>query len=163
MTNNNNKNKKKKGTNHTGTTTFIPPTINNEGVTLTTNNMQELLSYGNVKKIVELETKVDSLEKSIKDINSRIFSIRKKENRLLNRFGWTLIMANILIGILAGIIVFVFIDFVYPYLDNLLKNHQGQFWTITTISAGILIAICKLWWEVQKFAIYVKNRDQKEE
>ena len=156
----NNKRKKKKGENYTETRTFNPPLENSASATLPIENQPQSIIYENIARVVEIDRKINSIEKDIVNIKYEVSSLKEKENRLLNRFGWILIMANILIGVLVALIIFIFVDFVYPFLEETLQNHQGQFWFITTFAALILGAICSLWWKVEKFAIYIKNRDK---
>lgn len=130
--------------------------INGKDNTLDAKNTQYYEIY---KKIIELETVTNQLTAQIKSINSNISSIRKKENRLLNRFGWTLIMANILLGILAGIIVLGYFQFFYPTLQKNI-NSEGTMELLKWMMFGILGFLATIWVSVMKFAKYIRKRDQ---
>ena len=134
---------------------IISKTIDNE------NNNGLLNSYDLVSKIVELENKYNDLATQTKRINSNIDSIRCKENRLLNRFGWTLIMANVLLGILCGITVLGYFQFIYPELKKYIEN-EGTFEFISYIIFAIIGLLFTTWVSVLKFADYIKKRDQGE-
>ena len=122
-------------------------------------NPQDFQYYEIYEKIIELKTVTNQLTTQIKSINSNISSIRKKENRLLNRFGWTLIMANILLGILAAIIVLGYFQFFYPTLQKNI-NSEGTMELLKWIMFGILGALVTIWISVMKFANYIRKRDQ---
>ena len=120
MMNNNvyNKKKNKKG-NNTETSTL--PITSIDGTTInSTNNIEANPQYYELyKKVIELESENKQLAIQVKNICSNVSSIRKKENRLLNRFGWTLIMANILLGVLSGVVVLGYFQFLYPTLQKI--------------------------------------------
>lgn len=112
MNNNENSKKKNKKTNNTGTRTFSIASI--DGSVVNPYVKDDILNpqyYEIYKKIIELETQNQQLTTQVKNLNSNVSSIRKKENRLLNRFGWTLIMANILLGVLAVMVVLGYFQF----------------------------------------------------
>lgn len=160
MINNNvyNKKKNKKG-NNTETSTL--PIANIDGTTINSGvNIETTPQYYELyKKIIELESQNQKLESQIKNINSNVSSIRKKENRLLNRFGWTLIMANILLGVLAGVVVLGYFQFFYPTLQKNI-NSEGVLELLKWIMFGILGILATIWFSVMKFANYIRKRDQ---
>lgn len=160
MSNNNYSKKKNKKANDTETRTFLIAGVDGSIVNSFDKNSPPNPQYYELyKKIIELETQNQQLTTQVKGINSNILSIRKKENRLLNRFGWTLIMANILLGILAAIVVLGYFQFFYPTLQKNI-NSDGVLELIKWIMFGILGALTTIWLSVMKFANYIKKRDQ---
>lgn len=160
MNNNENSKKKNKKTNNTGTRTFSIASI--DGSVVNPYVKDDILNpqyYEIYKKIIELETQNQQLTTQVKNLNSNVSSIRKKENRLLNRFGWTLIMANILLGVLAVMVVLGYFQFFYPTLQKNI-NSDGVLELIKWGMFGILGALVTIWLSVMKFANYIKNRDQ---
>lgn len=112
-----------------------------------------------VENVTNLSGKIEKLETDNKNINDSLRKIRIKENRLLNRFGWTLIMANLLLGVLAGITVLGYFQFVYPVLQKNI-NSEGVFELLKWIMFGILGFLTTIWVSVMKFADYIRKRDQ---
>lgn len=163
MMNNNvyNKKKNKKG-NNTETSTL--PIASIDGTIInSTNNMDNMevnpQYYELYKKVIELESENKQLAIYVKSIKSNVSSIRKKENRLLNRFGWTLIMANILLGVLSGVVVLGYFQFFYPTLQKNI-NSDGTLELIKWGMFGILGVLVAIWLSVMKFANYIRKRDQ---
>ncbi len=163
MMNNNvyNKKKNKKG-NNTETSTL--PIASIDGTIInSTNNMDNMevnpQYYELYKKVIELESENKQLAIYVKNIRSNVSSIRKKENRLLNRFGWTLIMANILLGVLSGVVVLGYFQFFYPTLQKNI-NSDGTLELIKWGMFGILGVLVAIWLSVMKFANYIRKRDQ---
>lgn len=163
MMNNNvyNKKKNKKG-NNTETSTL--PIASIDGTIInSTNNMDNMevnpQYYELYKKVIELESENKQLAIYVKNIKSNVSSIRKKENRLLNRFGWTLIMANILLGVLSGVVVLGYFQFFYPTLQKNI-NSDGTLELIKWGMFGILGVLVAIWLSVMKFANYIRKRDQ---
>ena len=160
MMNNNvyNKKKNKKG-NNIETSTL--PITSIDGTTInSTNNMEANPQYYELyKKVIELESENKQLAIQVKNICSNVSSIRKKENRLLNRFGWTLIMANILLGVLSGVVVLGYFQFFYPTLQKNI-NSDGTLELIKWGMFGILGILAAIWFSVMKFANYIRKRDQ---
>ena len=161
MNNNGTKKKNKKGlfteTEYTLPIADFDGSIINDKANQT--NPQAVQYYEIYEKIIELKTVTNQLTTQMKSINSNISSIRKKENRLLNRFGWTLIMANILLGILAAIIVLGYFQFFYPTLQKNI-NSEGTMELLKWIMFGILGVLVTIWISVMKFANYIRKRDQ---
>lgn len=129
----------------------------NEKTPLETYAIQSL-----IENISNLSSKIEKLESDNKNINNNLRKIRTKENRLLNRFGWTLIMANILLGVLAFITVASYFQFIYPVLQKNI-NSEGVFEFIQWSVFGIITFLSSIWLSVMKFAKYVKERDQTSE
>ena len=160
MSSNENNKKKNNKANNTGTRTFLISDIDGSvGTPLVKGDTQNPQYYELYKKIIELETQNQQLTTQVKNLNSNVSSIRKKENRLLNRFGWTLIMANILLGVLAAMVVLGYFQFFYPTLQKNI-NSEGVLELIKWGMFGILGLLVTIWVSVLKFANYIKNRDQ---
>ena len=68
-------------------------------------------------------------------------------------------MANILLGILAGIIVLGYFQFFYPMLQKNI-NSEGTMELLKWIMFGILGFLAAIWMSVMKFANYIRKRDQ---
>lgn len=123
-------------------------------------NPMEMYAFQNiVDNISNLSNKIEKLESENKKINNELSNIKTKENRLLNRFSWTLIMANTLLGVLAFVTLLGYFQFVYPTLQININN-DGVFEFLKWIVFGIIGLLAGIWWSVMKFAKYVKDRDQ---
>ena len=153
------KNKKSKRDNSTEITTLSISSNIDSSVIRRLQNNNENQFYDIYKKIIELETKYNELNEQSKKVSSNISAIRKKENRLLNRFGWTLIMANVLLAVLACLIVLGYAQFIYPTIQKNIDS-EGTLELIKWVSFTILGGIVTIWVSVMKFANYVRKRDQ---
>ena len=69
-------------------------------------------------------------------------------------------MANVFLGVLCGIVILGYFQFVYPVLQKNI-NSEGVFELIKYISFAIIGGLATIWFSVLKFAKYIKDRDQK--
>ena len=124
----------------------------------------EDVSYGNnmietFHLIFNLTQRVENLEKENKQIVNQLQKIKNRENRLLNRFGWTLIMSNILLGVFTIIMILVYFQFMYPFLQKIIKNSSIE-QLIFEVSVAIIIFLAGVWSSLVRFSNYIRKRDQ---
>ena len=118
------------------------------------------IATGLFSDVHDIQQKIEQMEEEHKLFKEDVSKIKQSENRLLNRFGWTLILANIFIGVLTCLIIFFSLKYVFPKFDEWLKNDNWIIYVIEVALTAILGFIVKLYWEVSQFAKYVKKRDQ---
>lgn len=115
-----------------------------------------------LKTIGRLTYDMELLQKENTLINNRISEMQKKENRMLNRFGWTLLIGNFGLVLLIIFITVIFINNLYPFIKEVFKEDSGSLMVFNAIAGAIFLAILGFWWKLEKLLNYVRERDSKD-
>lgn len=106
-----------------------------------------------------LTARFDKLEQNNEAFKKEIEESKHRENKLLNRFSWLILILNIGSVVLIIMAVILFIDAFYPFIKKLMEDSQGATIVIGCIGTAISGGIIAIWW---KFNEYVKKVIERE-
>ena len=144
---------------------------NSSTLTSTFNNYDENIKQNDKDsaRLIELLTttnkmsnRLDDLEKENKLLHEELNDTRTRENKLLNRFSWLLLIINIGSVVLIIMAIILFIDSFYPFIKKLIDNSLGATIVVGAIGTAISGGIIGLWWTFNKYVNKVIEREKKQ-
>ncbi len=151
----------------------INPIDDNNSSTLTSafNNYEESIKQNDKDSAILIElltttnkmsNRLDDLEKENKLLHEELNDTRTRENKLLNRFSWLLLIINIGSVVLIIMAIILFIDSFYPFIKKLIDNSLGATIVVGAIGTAISGGIIGLWWTFNKYVNKVIEREKKQ-
>ncbi len=145
------------------TTQSWNPFENNYEKTLSEINVESKKGIENENAIItslfSLTNKINDLENENRKLQKDLEETRFRENKLLNRFSWLILIINISSVLLAIILLILFINCIYPFISRLINDDIGIRVIISTLGGAILLAILGVWWELTKYIKWIKERE----
>lgn len=152
---------------------IINPIENSDSSTLTSTFNNDLESVSQSEKdsaiLIELlkttnkmSNRLDELEKENKLLHEDLNDTRTRENKLLNRFSWLLLIINFGSVVLIIMSIILFIDSFYPFIKKLIDNSLGATIVVGAIGTAISGGIIALWWTFNKYVNKVIEREKKQ-
>ena len=144
---------------------------NSSTLTSTFNNYDENIKQNDKDsaRLIELLTttnkmsnRLDALEKENKLLHEELNDTRTRENKLLNRFSWLLLIINIGSVVLIIMAIILFIDSFYPFIKKMINNSLGATIVVGAIGTAISGGIIGLWWTFNKYVNKVIEREKKQ-
>ena len=112
------------------------------------------------KSIIKINNRLDDLETENKKLTKDLKETRERENKLLNRFSWLILILNYSSAIVMFIVVFTFINSVYPFIKNLMENDIGVRVVISTVGTAIGGGIIAIWVSFNKYVKRIIEREK---
>ena len=144
---------------------------NSSTLTSTFNNYDESIKQNDKDsaRLIELLTttnkmsnRLDALEKENKLLHEELNDTRTRENKLLNRFSWLLLIINIGSVVLIIMAIILFIDSFYPFIKKMINNSLSATIVVGAIGTAISGGIIGLWWTFNKYVNKVIEREKKQ-
>ena len=144
---------------------------NSSTLTSTFNNYDENIKQNDKDsaRLIELLTttnkmsnRLDALEKENKLLHEELNDTRTRENKLLNRFSWLLLIINIGSVVLIIMAIILFIDSFYPFIKKMINNSLSATIVVGAIGTAISGGIIGLWWTFNKYVNKVIEREKKQ-
>lgn len=114
------------------------------------------------QSINRINSRLDELESENKRLQKDLNDTRTRENKLLNRFSWLILILNWGSVILLIITIILFINSLYPFLKSLIENDVGVRVAITIIGGAIGTGIIGIWGTFNKYVKEVIEREKKQ-
>lgn len=130
---------------------------NNGKETLTSREKTEI--YQSINRI---NGRLDELENENKRLQKDLNETRTRENKLLNRFSWLILILNWGSVILIIIFIILFINSIYPFIKNLIDSDVGIRVSISIIGGAIATGIIGIWLSFNKYVDKVIEREKKQ-
>lgn len=115
-----------------------------------------------LKTTNKMSNRLDELEKENKLLHEDLNDTRTRENKLLNRFSWLLLIINFGSVVLIIMSIILFIDSFYPFIKKLIDNSLGATIVVSAIGTAISGGIIGLWWTFNKYVNKVIEREKKQ-
>ena len=112
------------------------------------------------KAIVNISSKLEELAKENEFLKKEIKENREKENKLINRFSWLLIILDISATLLMIMAVILFINSFYPFIKGLMADDVGATIVIGFIGTAISGSILAVWGVFNKYFKLVLEREK---
>ena len=119
--------------------------------------LMELLKTTN-----SMANRLDELEKENKSLQEDLNDTRTRENKLLNRFSWLLLIINGGSVVMIIMSIILFIDSFYPFIKNLIENSVGATIVVGAIGTTISGGIIAVWMQFNKYVNKVIEREKKQ-
>lgn len=114
------------------------------------------------KAITILSNRLDSLENENKILHNELDNTRTRENKLLNRFSWLILIINYSMVIFIIMSLLLFFDSFYPFIKKMINDSDGAKIIIGTIGTAISGGIIGLWCTFNKYVNKVIEREKKQ-
>ena len=145
------------------------PFYNNESHTLNQNfrydsefdNSSQGIN-GVYKAITTINNRLDKLEEENKELHKELNDTRTRENKLLNRFSWLILILDIGSAILIIMSIILFFDSIYPFIKKLMDTSIGATFVFGAIGTAISGGIIALWCTFNKYVKEVIEREKKQ-
>lgn len=115
-----------------------------------------------LKTTTQMNERLDKLEQENKLLQEDLKETRERENKLLNRFSWLILIMNWASVIILTIVIILFINSLYPFLKGLMENDIGIKAIIITIGGAIGTGIIGIWLKFNKYVKEVIEREKKQ-
>ena len=119
--------------------------------------LMELLKTTNT-----MANRLDDLEKENKILHEELNDTRTRENKLLNRFSWLILIINAGSVVLIIMSVILFIDSFYPFVKKLMDNSIGATIVIGAIGTAISGSIIAVWCKFNQYVKMIIEREKKQ-
>ena len=104
--------------------------------------------------------KFDKMEKINTDLQNQIQESKTRENKLLNRFSWLILIINYSLVIIMLIAVVLFINSIYPFIKDLMENDTGVKVIVGLVGGAIGTGIIGIWLTFNKYVNKVIEREK---
>lgn len=113
--------------------------------------------YSNISNLM---AKFDKMEKINTDLQNQIQESKTRENKLLNRFSWLILIINYSLVIIMLIAVVLFINSIYPFIKDLMENDTGVKVIVGLVGGAIGTGIIGIWLTFNKYVNKVIEREK---
>lgn len=120
-------------------------------------NETTLLIY---ETVLKMNNRLDSLEARNKNLYRELNETKTRENKVLNRFSYLILIIDIIMTVVFAISVIVFFDSLYPFLKKIMEDSFGIKCIVTAVGGILATGISGLWWTFNKYVSQVINREK---